>query len=68
MSCCLLLYCDDQGGIKWQDGKGSGVSLRSTRMKLPTSVGLKKSKAIENMCGVLGLETQVHPVKCSFNF
>merc|ERR1712002_899517 len=48
----------DQTGIKWPDGKSSGVSLRSTRMKLPTSVGLKKTKAIENMCSELGLETQ----------
>ena len=27
-------------------------------MKLPASVGMKKSKAIENMVGELGLETQ----------
>ena len=31
---------------------------RSARMKLPASVGMKKSKAIENMVGELGLETQ----------
>merc|ERR1712179_681524 len=48
----------DQTGIKWPDGKSSGVSLRSTRMKLPTSVGLKKTKAIETMCTELGLEMQ----------
>jgi len=48
----------EQTGIKWPDVKSSGVSLRSTRMKLPTSVGLKKTKAIENMCGELGLEMQ----------
>lgn len=45
-------------GIRWPDGKASGVSLRTARMKLPSSLGLKKSKAIENMCGELGLETQ----------
>lgn len=47
----------DQTGIKWAEIKNSGVSLRSTRMKLPASVGMKKSKAIENMCGELGLES-----------
>ena len=47
----------DQTGIKWAEIKNSGVSLRSTRMKLPASVGMKKSKAIDNMCGELGLES-----------
>jgi len=47
----------DQTGIKWAEVKTSGVSLRSSRMKLPTSLGMKKSKAIENMCGELGLES-----------
>merc|ERR1719411_114922 len=48
----------DQTGIKWAEVKTSGVSLRSSRMKLPTSLGMKKSEAIENMCQELGLETQ----------
>merc|ERR1712240_290452 len=39
-------------GIRWPDGRASGVSLRSARMKLPGGVGLKKTKAIENMCQV----------------
>ena len=47
----------DQTGIKWAEVKTSGVSLRSSWMKLPTSLGMKKSKAIENMCGELGLES-----------
>lgn len=34
-------------GIKWPDSKSAGVSLRSSRMKLPASVGQKKVKAIE---------------------
>ena len=34
------------------------IISRSARMKLPASVGMKKSKAIENMVGELGLETQ----------
>ena len=46
-------------GIRWPDGRASGVSLRSARMKLPGGVGLKKTKAIENMC-------QVHFVEKSF--
>jgi len=45
-------------GIRWPDGKTSGVSLRSSRMKLPPSLGQKKSKAIEWMLGDLGIETQ----------
>jgi len=45
-------------GIRWPDGRPSGVSLRSARMKLPAGVGLKKTKAIESMCHELGLETQ----------
>lgn len=51
----------EQAGIKFPDMKSSGVSLRSQRMKLPVSVGLKKSKAIETMVAELGLETQPIP-------
>lgn len=36
-------------GIKFPDYKGTGVMLRSQRMKLPISVGQKKIKAIEQM-------------------
>jgi len=49
---------DTNTGIRWAEVKTSGVSCRSARMKLPASVGMKKSKAIENMVGELGLETQ----------
>ena len=49
---------DTSTGIRWAEVKSSGVSLRSARMKLPTSVGMKKSKAIENMITELGLEAQ----------
>jgi len=42
-------------GIKFPDFKTSGVFLRSQRMKLPPSVGQKKSKAIEQMLTELGL-------------
>jgi len=43
-------------GIKFPDVKASGVSLRSSRMKLPASVGQKKVKAIEQLLQELGLE------------
>ncbi|CAL4103368.1 unnamed protein product, partial [Meganyctiphanes norvegica] len=42
-------------GIKFPDVKASGVSLRSSRMKLPASVGQKKVKAIEQLLQELGL-------------
>ena len=38
--------------------KASGVSMRSQRMKLPVSVGLKKTKAIECMLTELGIPAQ----------
>merc|ERR1712062_831620 len=50
----------DTGGIKFPDFKGSGVHLRSQRMKLPTTVGQKKTKAIEQMLQEAGVE--VNPV------
>lgn len=34
-------------GIKFTDLRGTGVSPRSMKMKLPTSVGQKKAKALE---------------------
>lgn len=34
-------------GIKFSDLRGSGVSLRSQKMKLPANVGQKKVKALE---------------------
>lgn len=48
----------DQNGIRWPDMKSSGVSMRSQRIKLPISVGLKKTKAIESMLSELGIPTQ----------
>jgi len=35
---------DTGTGIRWAEVKSSGVSMRSARMKLPTSVGMKKIK------------------------
>ncbi|XP_055380044.1 DNA methyltransferase 1-associated protein 1 [Condylostylus longicornis] len=34
-------------GIKFADLRGSGVSLRSQKMKLPANIGQKKAKALE---------------------
>jgi len=50
-------------GIKFPEFKASGVFLRSQRMKLPQSVGQKKSKAIEQMLSELGLELNPIPTE-----
>lgn len=42
--------------IKFPDFKTSGTSLRSQRLKLPTSLGTKKMKSLENMIQELGLD------------
>ncbi|CAG7826685.1 unnamed protein product, partial [Allacma fusca] len=41
--------------IKWPDFKSAGVSVRSQKMKLPSSVGQKKMKAIEQILNELGI-------------
>jgi hypothetical protein len=46
----------ESGGIKFPDNKTTGVSLRSYKMKLPPSVGLKKTKAIEQLLDELHIE------------
>lgn len=46
----------ETGGIKFPDYKQSGVSLRSQRMKLPASIGQKKTKAIEQVLEELSIE------------
>ena len=50
-------------GIKFPEFKASGVFLRSQRMKLPPSVGQKKSKAIEQMLTELGLGQSYQSIK-----
>jgi DNA methyltransferase 1-associated protein 1 len=45
----------ETAGIKFPDFKGSGVSLRSQRMKLPASVGQKRTKAIEQLLQELSI-------------
>lgn len=43
-------------GIKFPDTKVAGVMLRSTKMKLPQSIGTKKTKAIEQLLDELVIE------------
>ena len=47
-----------QNGIRWPEIKTSGVTVRSQRTKLPISVGMKKTKAIECMLNELGIPVQ----------
>ncbi|XP_042894974.1 DNA methyltransferase 1-associated protein 1 [Parasteatoda tepidariorum] len=53
----------DSAGIKFADFKGSGVTLRSQRMKLPASVGQKKAKAIEQLLKELDIEPNPIPTE-----
>lgn len=46
----------ETAGIKFPDFKSAGVTLRSQRMKLPGSVGQKKSKAIEQILTEQGVD------------
>lgn len=60
----------EPGGIKFPDFKASGTSLRSQRMKLPATIGQKKTKAIEQVLDELGLEFNPMPTEeivTSFN-
>ena len=50
----------DSAGIKFPDNKVSGVSLRSYKMKLPPSVGQKKTKAIEQLLDELQIDLRQH--------
>ena len=61
ISFSLLLSFQDTGGIKFPDFKASGVYLRSQRMKLPPSVGQKKTKAIEQLLEVAGVDANPVP-------
>jgi DNA methyltransferase 1-associated protein 1 len=46
----------ESAGIKFSDLRGTGVSLRSQKMKLPANVGQKKSKALEQVLQEFKLE------------
>lgn len=48
----------ESAGIKFPDSKTAGVSLRSYKMKLPPSVGLKKTKAIEQLLEKLQIDSR----------
>lgn len=57
-------------GIKFPDIKSCGVSLRSQKIKLPSSLGQKKIKGIENTLAELGLEINpppTEPIWIAFN-
>lgn len=53
----------DTTGIKFPDFKQAGVTLRSQRMKLPGSVGQKKTKAIEQVLDELGIDLNPIPTE-----
>ena len=53
----------ESAGIKFPSTSGSGVTLRSQRMKLPQSVGQKKTKAIEQMLGEIDVELAPIPTE-----
>lgn len=50
-------------GIKFPEVKSSGASLRSHRMKLPASVGTKKTKAIEQLLTELNVDLKPMPTE-----
>lgn len=56
-------FSPEATNIKFPDFKQSGVSLRSQRMKLPASLGQKKTKAIEQMLEEVGVELNPMPTK-----
>ncbi|XP_029156449.1 DNA methyltransferase 1-associated protein 1 [Nylanderia fulva] len=53
----------ESAGIKFPDFKNSGVTLRSQRIKLPSSLGQKKMKGIEQMLIELNLELNPPPTE-----
>lgn len=57
------LAIPESTNIKFPDFKQSGVYLRSQKMKLPLSLGQKKTKAIEQMVEEMGLEINPMPTE-----
>ncbi|KAI1288071.1 DNA methyltransferase 1-associated protein 1 [Halotydeus destructor] len=53
----------ESAGIKFPENKSSGTMLRSTKMKLPASVGQKKAKAIETLLQELNVEVRPMPTE-----
>ncbi|KAJ8672343.1 hypothetical protein QAD02_003602 [Eretmocerus hayati] len=58
----------EPSGIRFPDFKSCGVSLRSQRMKLPNSLGQKKSKGIEQTLIEMKLDLNPPPTEeiCSY--
>lgn len=53
----------ETAGIRFPDFKSAGVTLRSQRMKLPSSVGQKKIKALDQMLSELGVDLNPMPTE-----
>jgi DNA methyltransferase 1-associated protein 1 len=53
----------ETAGIKFPEVKSSGATLRSSRMKLPGSVGQKKAKAIEQLLLELNIDLRPMPTE-----
>ncbi|MEE6495310.1 hypothetical protein FKM82_002006 [Ascaphus truei] len=53
----------ETAGIRFPDFKSAGVTLRSQRMKLPSSVGQKKIKALDQMLTELGVDLNPMPTE-----
>ncbi|CAG5864587.1 unnamed protein product [Menidia menidia] len=53
----------ETAGIKFPDFKSAGVTLRSQRMKLPSSVGQKKIKAFEQILVEQGVDLNPMPTE-----
>ncbi|XP_053549373.1 DNA methyltransferase 1-associated protein 1 [Bombina bombina] len=53
----------ETAGIRFPDFRSAGVTLRSQRMKLPSSVGQKKIKALDQMLTELGVDLNPMPTE-----
>ncbi|XP_053687754.1 DNA methyltransferase 1-associated protein 1 [Sabethes cyaneus] len=53
----------ETAGIKFTDLRGTGVSLRSQKMKLPANVGQKKAKALEQALQEFKVDPNPPPIE-----
>ncbi|XP_035788579.1 DNA methyltransferase 1-associated protein 1-like [Anopheles albimanus] len=53
----------ESAGIKFTDLRGTGVSLRSQKMKLPANVGQKKAKALEQVLQEFKVDPNPPPIE-----
>ncbi|XP_077286844.1 DNA methyltransferase 1 associated protein 1 [Arctopsyche grandis] len=58
---CPDIITVEGAGIRFPEARGSGVWLRSQRMKLPSGVGQKKAKAIDQSLQALNIGTNPPP-------